>query len=202
MAHWLATSRDWQVCGICFELRGPFVWRLKGQEYPHVQECGCERSGHADGERPETWRGFDFNMVAQLCQACGCQGLDSGSRFSVWFCGDCKQRAVALNAEVGLPVVPIGRHSIMHGVALRTSPRPTDAEIAAFVNRFGTLIERMRQLADWSHAVVHSNLVTFGCDNEAGVALADYLGAVSDLDRGERFDAMVASMGSTYSTHD
>ncbi len=194
MAHWLATSRDWHVCGTCFELRGPFVWRLRGQEYPHVQECACERNRNADGERPETWRGFDFNMVAQLCQACGSQVLDSGSRFSVWFCSDCKQRVVALNAAVGHPLVPIGRHSIMHGVALHTSPRPTDAEVEAFVTRFGTLMQRMGRLADWGHEIVRSNLMTIGHSDEASVALADYLERVSGLNRADRFDAMVESV--------
>jgi len=202
MAHWLAASRDWQVCGRCFELRGPFVWRLKGEEYPHVQECACERNRHAEGERPETWRGFDFNMVAELCQACGCRVLDSGSRFSVWICGECKQRAIDLNAEVGRSLIPIGRHSIMHSVSLSASPKPTPAEIEGFVTRFGTLIERMRRLGDWGHEVVRRNLVTIGSPDEAGAPLADYLDAVSSVDRGERFDAMVASMGSTGSVRE
>jgi len=194
MAHWLSTSRDWHVCGTCFELRGPFVWRLKGQEYPHVQECACERNRHAEGERPERWRGFDFNMVAELCQGCGCQVLDSGSRFSVSFCGECKQHAVDLHAEVGRWVVPIGWHSIMHGVSLHTRPKPTSAEIETFATRFGTLMQRIGRLGDWGHEVVRRNLVTIGREDEAGVTLADYLDAVSSVDRGERFDAMVASM--------
>ena len=54
MAHWLAASRDWQVCGTCYELRGPFVWRLKGEADNHVQECDCARKLRAEGERPET----------------------------------------------------------------------------------------------------------------------------------------------------
>ena len=58
MAHWLATSREWQVCGTCSELRGPFIWRLKGQDDAHVQACSCVRDKRPDGERPETWRGF------------------------------------------------------------------------------------------------------------------------------------------------
>jgi hypothetical protein len=194
MAHWLAASREWQVCGRCFELRGPFVWRLKGRECPHVQECACEQNRRVDGQRPETWLGFDFNTVAELCQACGCQVLDSGSRFSVWLCSDCKQRALALNAEEGRPLVPIGRHSIMHGVALQTQPPPTGTKIESFVTRFGTLIRRMQRLDAWGHAVVRRNLVTMGRGDAISGALADYLEAVRSVDSAERCAAMVATM--------
>jgi hypothetical protein len=194
MAHWLATSREFQVCGTCHELSGPFVWKLKGVEYPLVQECACAHERRVDGERPETWRGFDYNTVAELCQACGCQVLDSGSRFSMWFCGACNQRAVDLNAEVGRPVVPIGRHTIMHGVALHASPKPTDTEIEAFVARFGPLVERMKRVRDWGHEVVSRNLTAIARENEVSVPLAAYLGDVTSIDRAARFDAMVTSM--------
>jgi hypothetical protein len=192
MAHWLAASRDFQVCGTCCELRGPFRWRLHGEECALVQQCACERDGRVDGKRPETWPGFDFNTVAELCQACGCRVLGSGSRFSVWFCGECKRRAVALNARAGQPLVPIGRHSIMHGSALHA--RPTDAEIDVFVTRFGTLVERMERLHGWGHEVVRSNLATMGPRDAPSVALADYLDAASSVDRADRFDTMVTSM--------
>lgn len=194
MADWLATSRVFSVCGTCDELRGPFRWRLKGEDYAYVQECACERNRRPDGQRPETWLGFDFNTVAELCQGCGCRVLQSGSRFSVWFCDVCKQRAVALNAEFGRALVPIGRHSVMHGFGLQTQPKPTDVEIAAFVTRFGTLSKRIDRLCDWAHAVVRTNLATIGRSDEASVVLVEYLEGVSGVDRDERFDAMVASM--------
>ncbi len=200
MAHWLAGSRDWQVCGTCCQLRGPFVWRLKGMAYDHVQECDCPRQRRTDGERPETWRGFDYNTVAELCQACGCRVLDSGSRFSIWFCRECRQRATDLNAELGRTLVPIGRHSILHGVASRTTPKPTEAEIGAFVNRFGALVERMRRLRDWGHVVVRRNLSTVGYADATEIALTDYLAAVSGIDRAGRSEEMVMWM--TLDRHD
>jgi hypothetical protein len=155
MTHWFASSRDRFVCGTCGELRGPFIWTLKGVDYPHVQECGCARQLRAKGERPETWLGFDFNIAAELCNACGCEVVDSGSRFSFFFCTECRDRATALNAEVGRPLVPIGRHSLMHGIAMRG--RPTDAEIGDFVTRFGTLVDRIIQIDKWGGEVVRTN---------------------------------------------
>ena len=190
----LATTRAFEVCGSCCELRGPFVWRWKGVDYEHVQECACERNRRADGERPETWLAFDYNTVAELCQACGCQVLPSGSRYSVWFCGECKERVRALNAEVGQPLVPIGRHTLMNGFGLQTTPKPTDAEIGVFVARFGTVVKRIDRLREWGHEVVRDNLVTIGREHTASMPLTEYLEAVSRIDGGERFDAMVESM--------
>jgi hypothetical protein len=192
MNHWFASSRDSFVCGTCGELRGPFVWRLKGVEYPHVQECGCAHQRRAKGERPETWLGFDFNTVAELCHACGCEVLRSGSKFSIWFCRECRDRATALNAGVGQPIVPIGRHSLMHRIAMRA--QPTEAEIGAFVTRFGTLVDRMHQIHQWAGEVVRSNLAAIGPSDATDVELTVYLDATSGVDRAQRFDAMVTSL--------
>ena len=188
------TTRNFHVCGRCYELRGPFVWRLQRVDYHHVQECACERKPRGQGERPETWPGFDFNTVAELCHACGGQVLHSGSRYSVWFCVECKERVRTMNAEIGQALVPIGRHTIMNGFGLQASPKPTRAEMEAFVARCGTMIDRIYRLDDWAHEVVHDNLVTIGRDDAHSVAIAEYLEAVSSLDRARHFDAMVAWM--------
>ena len=174
--------------------RGPFVWRLQRVDYHHVQECACERKPRGQGERPETWPGFDFNTVAELRHACGGQVLHSGSRYSVWFCVECKERVRTMNAEIGQALVPIGRHTIMNGVGLQASPKPTRAEMEAFVARCGTMIDRIYRLDDWAHEVVHDNLVTIGRDDAHSVAIAEYLEAVRNLDRARHFDAMVAWM--------
>lgn len=192
MTHGFASSRDSFVCGTCGELRGPFVWRLKGVEYPHVQECGCARRPRAKGERPGTWLGFDFNTLAELCRSCGCEVLASGSKFSIWFCRECRDRATALNAEVGQPLVPIGRHSLMHGIGMRA--HPTDAEIGAFVTRFGTLVDRMNQIHRSAGEVVRTNLAAVGPSDTTDIELALYLDAASGVDRAERFEAMVTSL--------
>jgi hypothetical protein len=190
----LVTTRDFEVCGTCCELRGPFAWRVQGVTESHVQDCACARGARAGGERPETWRGFDFNTVAELCQACGCQVLPSGSRFSVWLCSVCKDLARALNGAVGRSVVPLGRHSIMSGFGLPVTPMPTNAEIDAFVARLGNLGARIDRLRDWAHRVVRANLSAIGHEDAASVTLPDYLAAAREFDRRRAFDAMVASI--------
>src|SRR4029079_8053839 len=98
----VAVPRDWEVCGACCELRGPFAWRVAGMVERRVQRCRCERDAR---ERPETWSGFDFNTFAELCYACGCEVLRSGSRHSVWLCSACKARVLELRTQTGRLVV-------------------------------------------------------------------------------------------------
>jgi len=193
MESTLVTTRDFDVCGTCCELRGPFEWRLQGVIDQHVQECVCARGSRDESERPERWRGFDFNTVAELCYVCGCDVLRSGSRYSVWLCAVCKLRVLELCAELGRLVVPIGRHSIMNGFVLPTTPEPTDLDTEAFADRLLHMGTRINRLHDWARAVVRSNLAVIGRE-DADALLSEYLAAVGSLDRHERFDAMVASM--------
>jgi hypothetical protein len=173
----LAITRDFEVCGTCRELRGPFT--------RHVQQCRCER--HA--REREKWPGFDFDTVAELCYVCGCEVLRSGSRYSVWLCSVCKARA--LEHDRGL--VPVGRHLFMNGIAPRITGETTDAQIDALANRLILMGDRINRLANWAHIVVGSNLTVIGRDDGASVALPEYLDAVRSIDRGAAFDAMLAS---------
>jgi len=150
-----------------YELRGPFVWRLQGVDYDpyrnvHVN-AAAERTTNAPrpgwvltsirrGVVPGVRVSFPallplFGLVLQRVQGAG-QG--------------------ALDAEVGQPLFPIGRHTIMNRFGLQASPKPTDAEIATFVARSGTTVERINRLRGWGHAVVR-NLVTIGREDTASV---------------------------------
>jgi hypothetical protein len=180
-------TRDFEVCGACHELRGPFTWTLQGQTDAHVQECRC--APHT----ASTWRGFDFNTVAELCYVCGCEVLRSGSRFSIWICPNCAPRVSALNGRLGRLVVPIARHSIVNGAALSMTPPPSDAAIEAFADRLLLMRRRINRLHDWSHEVVRRNLALTG-RAAAILPLRDYLDAVRDLDRAVTFDAMLEWM--------
>jgi hypothetical protein len=43
--------------------------------------------------------------------------LASGSRWSPFFCRPCQERVRALNHAVGRLVIPVGRRSMMNGIA-------------------------------------------------------------------------------------
>jgi hypothetical protein len=179
-----------RVCGGCFTLRGPFPYVWNDTDYSFVQECRCERDARPPGERAPKWISFDFNTAAELCRGCGAVALRSGTRWSIWFCDECRDRAVERNREVGTAVVPIGRHSLLHGLGLPGSPAPAGRDVDAFVARFGSLAERMRLVDDWSREVVRRNLVDAGLDRQPAISLPRYLAAVAGVDRAGRFTMM------------
>jgi len=98
-----------EVCRTCLCLRGPFYDSWNGCD--RVQPCAC------DPKQP-LWNAFDYNTWAELCQCCSAEVLRSGSRWSPFFCDECKQRVRDYNEREGYCVIPIGRHSLMNGVGL------------------------------------------------------------------------------------
>jgi hypothetical protein len=173
-------TRDFEVCGSCGELRGPFA--------DHVQRCAC------DARTEERWPGFDFNTLAELCQVCGCDVLRSGSRYSVWLCPDCKPRVLELRAETGRLVLPVGRHSITNGFALPVTAAAADEAVGAFCDRLRRMGRRINRLGEWAHKIVGSNLAAIGLTDTESVPLPEYLDAVRDFDRSEALAGAVGWM--------
>ena len=69
---------SFEVCGQCYELRGPFDYTWKDAQYTFVQECRCERDARPRDERPPTWISFDFNAGAELCHGIGDAEITDG----------------------------------------------------------------------------------------------------------------------------
>ena len=118
-----AKARAFSLCMTCrviFEPEPPAPGLLR-------QRCNCDRS-----EGPK-WEKSDLDERAHLCECCRLELLPSGSRWSVWFCDECKGQVLELNARLGSYVVPIGRHSLMSriGVPGWAFVNATDTEIAA-----------------------------------------------------------------------
>ena len=99
------------LCRKCLVLRGPFFDSHNGCE--RVQRCGCEPAD-------PPWNAFDYNRAAELCRCCASRVIRTGSKWSAFFCDVCKRHVVAYNGGTGWNVIPIGRHSMMNGVALST----------------------------------------------------------------------------------
>jgi len=154
-----------EICTTCFDLRGPFRgW---------VNPCDCDLAVlRARGERHP--RFGDLVISAQLCQCCTLEVLASGSRFSPWFCDDCRPRIVERNRAVGICVVPIGRHSIMNGVALSGTDAGDADQVTAFVARLGSIFERMKQLDVWARQRTGRHLEALGLLGPAAVSVATY----------------------------
>jgi len=81
----------------------------------------------------------------------------------------------------------------MHGFGLSGASARSPGAVDAFVTRLGNLSDRIHLLNDWSHEVVRRNLTDTGLD-QPSVPLPEYLGAVADVDRAERFATMLEWM--------
>jgi hypothetical protein len=180
-----------EVCGSCYELRGAFVYKA-GELYSLVQACRCDREARPPGQLVERWPVFDYNTVAELCRGCGAIALQSGSRWSVWFCRECQTRAVTLNRAVGRPVLPIGRHSLMHGISLSGPAATTEVAQASFLQQCGGLFDQQERLRDWAREVVRRNLIDLHLDGRPTVPLPEYSFAALSVNREQRFNEMLA----------
>ncbi len=173
-----------EICAACFQIRGP--WRfIEGPSRGPIESlpdepyqlCRCQgpRQPSEPGERSERWPGFDFNTAVELCKCCGLEPLRSGSRWSVWFCDECKERVRELHEAYQRYIVPIGRHSFMGGFGLSGKAVRDDAEIHYFASRWKTVAEAINALYDFSRSVVADNLRLLGLADQSQIPLAQYL---------------------------
>ncbi|MBA2526626.1 MAG: hypothetical protein H0V18_12735, partial [Pyrinomonadaceae bacterium] len=141
-----------------------------------MQRCGCPVP--AADQWPRTWKGYDHNTYAELCRCCGLVLLPSGTKWSVWFCDDCKPLVIAFNRALGRCVVPIGRHSIMNGVGARGADLVSNAAIEQIADGVQSMIAGIEALEVFAGLVTMRNVTTLGFDAASDVPLKAYLRAV------------------------
>lgn len=171
-----------------------------------VQRCACRR------ERDELrWDRYDYNEHTRLCDCCLGVELQSGSRWSVWFCLQCQGDVTYLNGSVGRLVLPIGRHTLMNGVPGRPegSGRGTpidDPAIERFAEELaeglGGIFRGMEMLRRWKRYSMEQMLDALGFPANKHVDLSAYLLALRrsadpSLSRRARFEAMVEFIATT-----
>ncbi|MFP5255368.1 MAG: hypothetical protein ACLGI8_05890 [Acidimicrobiia bacterium] len=164
-----------RICGTCHRLRGPVPDHDDGAE--QLCDCTPQEVRHAQ----PLWGG-DHNTYAELCRCCGLRLLSSGSRFSVWFCDYCKPLVVTLNRQLGRYLVPIGRHSIMSGVAVRPAEVGFTAAAELLADITHEMIAGIGNIKDWARTVVARNLEVLGFEPDTDVYLGKYLWTVRKAD--------------------
>ena len=175
----LGPLKGLEICPSCRTLRGRCVPSLGKSRRPREQECRCERRTRPQGEKHPEWNGFDVPMAVELCYCCGLVPLRSGSRWSVWLCAGCKPRAIELNGRVGRPIVPLGRHSMMHGIGMSGPVKEDESEeIAAFCAAANGLFEAINLLHEWARLRIAFNVERLGFDPGVAVPLPEYLARI------------------------
>jgi len=182
-----------RICAVCLEVCGP--WTCQGASTPRFyQRCACERlqDPSAGDSKEQTWPGFDYNTVVELCRCCGAELLTSGSEWSVWFCKDCKELVDDLHARYRQYIVPIGRHSLMHGIGWQGTQVNNSHAVERFVLKCNSLKDQVDRLERWSKTTVARNLSALGVEPGTDVGLAEYLSPLAEqpIDKGQRFSSL------------
>jgi tetratricopeptide (TPR) repeat protein len=175
-----------KVCTECRRIYGFWHYQTGHMGSPgdgdYYQKCGCKTlkpDTPQEGQAQEKWQGFDFNEVITLCHSCGQEILRSGSKWSVWFCKECKERVIEFNTQYQTTVIPIGRHSIMAGYKLSGKESQDENKVKEFVTNLNSLFDRIDLLEEWRGHIISRNLKSLGYPKD--VALAEYLSKAKNL---------------------
>jgi hypothetical protein len=192
--------RQMRICGQCFSVEGQC--RHKGQwlDQAHTHD---RQSRISDPAESPLWDGFDFNEVVCLCYCCGTELLESGSKWSVWFCPECNKLAVHVNRFLQYYWLPIGRHSAMssssetplgliHGQDIQ---RPKKVE--SFVEDLQTVFQRVERIRLLAKEAVRQNFLCLGFKRENAISLPSYIRTVkaTQIDKKVRFIQLCQRMG-------
>jgi len=171
--------RKMKICSGCFRIYGLCIDRCVYESY--YQKCDCAKPDMPPWEmNQEKWERFDYNQIVTLCHCCGQEILKSGSKWSVWFCEECKKRVLDFRKKHQIWVSPIGRHSLMHGVGLSAKDaRNKDERIKEFLFFMDKLSAAMVHLSKWHKHNMLNNFRTLGYQKD--VLLTDYLIRTQEL---------------------
>jgi len=181
------SQHEFQVCEPCGSVVGPFT----RDGVPYTQRGSCPAHAAPAGE--PKWPRYDFNEHAALCRCCGRGPIESGSRYSVWFCPDCKEQVGLLHGRHGRCIIPIGPHSFHWGFMLKGSEVDDPIAVEIFLSAVKAVGSVRDLLDEWRHPVVRRNLREIGVDEGGTISLARYTELVQErIDPDERFRGLCA----------
>lgn len=114
---------------------------------------------------------FDFNEIVTICYCCGKEVIKSGSRWSVWFCDECKEKVIHFNTQFQETIIPIGRHSIMAGYKLEGPEILSQEKIKSFTFNIKNLSSRIDIMFDWKKKVMAENFELLGYSTDVSLML-------------------------------
>jgi len=171
---------DMKICAVCGEVFGRI--RFPGEPKIFYQPCPC--SWIADERTIKNdlveYLNLDFSQAVTLCYGCGRELVQSGSKWSPFFCEYCLGYIRGSNAtDPGFPGwIPVGRHSMMNGLSLGGPDAQDKEKVEQFCQAVNSLQERIEHLGCWRRLVVSKAREEVGFPKEGDIKLADYLEAV------------------------
>jgi ADP-ribosylglycohydrolase len=188
---------EMKICITCTRIYGFYLDQYGRKSL--YQKCGCCGSNpKADmppsGKEEGAWPGFDFNEIFTLCYCCGREVLRSGTKWSVWFCEECKKRVMDFNTLFQQTVIPIGPHSLMVGCGLRATDSQDERKLRDFLTRVQKFFGNVTFLGEGRDQMIRRNLKIFGYAQD--VLLVDYLCREAELpSKLEAFQSLIDFWG-------
>lgn len=182
-----------KICSRCYHVYGSWKYKpeiiqlfseadlygknaMQGIDTLRYQKCLCkDDDSPVPKQEDEEWKwlGFDYRKIMELCYCCGQELLISGSRWSVFFCDDCKTKVLELNRRFQRAVIPVGRHTLMNGIEIDSDKLNEPEAVQAFHAKANDMIERNKKMNKWNAQIVSDNLKALGCGND--IFVNDYL---------------------------
>jgi len=148
----------------CGTIRGPLPITFEGDiETVHRwQSCRCQES-------PEKWPLCDVSRLYELCILCQ-RGVAGGvTRWSWEACRLCLDINRGIGKVLGRNPLPLGRHSIMNGVAIPTGG--DREEVARGRETFMAMAGEWERLSVWQHAEIRRLADSRGWDHTKDIPL-------------------------------
>lgn len=141
-------TNDYSNLAVCTK-HFTFSGIYEGREH----QCGCQPTD--DGWRQREWDGYDIAALLDLCHLCVRAVMRSGSRWTWYACQACRTvdsqiaTAIAGERQPRAQILPLGRHSMMNGVALNVGSAKRDDLIEQFIESVMELHDFWDRLSAW-----------------------------------------------------
>lgn len=149
----------------CGGIRGPLQTPNRAWTHLPVPWQSCR-----DEDEPEEWEGVDVSRQIDLCIVCFRATAGGISRWARLACANCWEVNESVGARWGFRPFPLGRHSIMNGIAVRNGL--SEEERAAATWRLAEFARGDTDLRAWR--VSEYRRLAARYDPLADVPLADW----------------------------
>jgi hypothetical protein len=173
-------SHDLVICHKCLTLYGRLVHILpesadgKRRSGWRYQKCRCmKKEDDKNKTKIRLWPGHDFNTTVEFCHCCSKELINTGSKFSSFYCNDCRELVIRYNKQTEKMSIPLGRHSFMNDIKL-TFPY-SDEEGRQFDNDLKYFFKKVDLMWDWQRLCLFHNLhdLGFRFGNDISIHLYD-----------------------------
>ncbi len=172
-------SHDLTICRKCLTLYGRLVHilpesptgiRRSGWRY---QKCQCmQKEDDKNVVKVGLWPGNNFNTSVEFCHCCSKELINTGSKFSSFYCDECNQLVGEHNNQYGSVLIPLGRHSFMNGIKLGIPfSKKGETQLTSELNTF---LKNVGLVQEWQKLSLFENLHDLGFRFTNDIALPYY----------------------------